>query len=114
MNIGKIITHKQGERESITGTISTMQVHIPHFWLDKNLQKSGTHHPDYRIMVAGPDNNPVQIGSAWIKETRDLKKFLSITIDDPSFQSTLNVAAFRQEDSSDSYDIVWRRRQSVA
>lgn len=67
--------------------------------------------PKYEIFVAGK-NGEVKCGLAWEKtaKTGQLqgKKFLSLMLDDPSFDAPLNVTAF-PDDSGTGFDIAWRR-----
>jgi uncharacterized protein (DUF736 family) len=58
----------------------------------------------------------IPIGAAWRKRKSQIGdidfEFLSMTIDDPSLTSGLNVAAFKNENGN--WDITWRRRQISA
>jgi len=69
--------------------------------------------PDYLVLSKSPAGE-IQIGNAWLKllnnPTSNAKEFLSITLDDPSFVTPLNVAAFPKGDKK--YDISWKRRQA--
>ena len=91
------------------GEIKTLQLQ-----LQLNLvpvpNKSNFNAPDYNIYA----NSDIEVGSAWIKQKQltdgSVIDFLSITIDDPSMPSALNVAAFKLD--SGLYEISWRRRQA--
>lgn len=69
--------------------------------------------PDYFIMSKN-HSGEIQIGSAWLKPLNspnsNAREFLSITLDDPSFVTPLNVAAFPKDNKK--WDISWRRRQT--
>jgi uncharacterized protein (DUF736 family) len=52
----------------------------------------------------------VEIGAAWLKKRKDGsgEAFLTITLDDPSFDRPINIAAFPEKDGG--YQISWRRQ----
>lgn len=109
MKIGTII--KNTLNKNYSGNIKTLSRKI-NFSMCENEQKTSDNAPDYLIFGI-EENSDVQIGSVWKKEImREGKKveFLSINIDDPSFETSLNVAAFLNSFSGD-YEIIWRRRQ---
>ncbi len=64
-------------------------------------------------MGIGMTGELIEIGAAWKKQKNQLGgavlDFLSITIDDPSLASALNVAAFKN--TNGDWDITFRRRQ---
>ncbi|WP_431301810.1 DUF736 domain-containing protein [Sediminicoccus sp. BL-A-41-H5] len=75
--------------------------------------KRGRESPDFTVYAKdGADLIP--IGSAWKKETtRDGTRFLSITLDDPSFPAPLNLAAFPNDEAGDTWRIVWNRPRQL-
>lgn len=76
--------------------------------------KRGGESPDFTV-YAREGGDMVPIGSAWKKESnrgRDVIRFLSITLDDPSFPAALNVAAF-PNDEGDGWRIVWNRPRQL-
>lgn len=58
--------------------------------------------PSFEVCAEG-----VTIGSAWKKVSDRGDKFLSLTLDDPSWPAALNLAAFPGEDGI--LDVVWTR-----
>ena len=70
--------------------------------------------PDYSIIAKSRSGKDVEVGSAWRKTIKSGAKageeFLTLTIDDPSFPSALNVAAFKNGRPGE-WDVGWRRRQ---
>lgn len=69
--------------------------------------------PDYLVMCKSVNGTDTQIGSGWLKTPNapsNIREFLSMTLDDPSFLQPLNVAAFPKEKGK--WDISWRRRQN--
>lgn len=95
------------------GQIRTLNLSIT-FRMISNPDQSGTSSPDYLILAKNSFGHEVQLGAAWLKKPNrfgsDQKDFLSITLDDQSFEKPLNVTAFVQADGK-TWDITWRRRQ---
>lgn len=110
--IGYLKPFYNGSIEELHGEIRTLQMQLRVKFIPNN--KTSDNAPDYAITAVGPNGSDVQIGGAWKKEKQQigdvLLEFLSITIDDPSLPTALNVAAFKKDDGS--YDITWRRRQA--
>lgn len=110
--IGYLKPVMSGNKEELHGEIKTLQMQLQ-IKLIPDSFKTNDNAPDYIIAAVGYSGADIQIGAAWKKEKQKigdvLLEFLSITIDDPSLPSALNVAAFKQQDGS--YDITWRRRQ---
>ena len=75
-------------------------------------QSSNPDAPTHKITARGPTGEVIEVGSAWTKIiTRgefDGDEFLSATIDDPSFDHSLNFAVFRDGEVASA---TWRRRQ---
>ncbi|MBV8549128.1 MAG: DUF736 domain-containing protein [Alphaproteobacteria bacterium] len=99
-------------QEELQGEISTLQMQLP-IRLIPNRMKNSDAAPDYVICSIGNNDQDIQIGAAW-KKTKskpggEVFEFLSVTVDDPSLPTSLNVAAFKN--SAGGWDISWRRRQ---
>lgn len=111
--IGSLKTVYQGNREELQGEIITLQIQLK-IKLIPNMIKSSDSAPDYIVCAVGYSGMDIQIGAAWKKEKTQIGEanfeFLSITIDDPSLPSALNVAAFKNDQGD--WDITFRRRQA--
>lgn len=74
--------------------------------------KRGEGSPDFTC-YARDAGELIAIGSAWWKVTERPRaaplRWLSLTLDDPSFPSALNVAAFPSDDDATLFRIVWNR-----
>ncbi len=107
--VGYLKQYNQGTYEELIGEIKTLKLLIPLKLVPDNM-RTNQNAPDFIILT----DNEIEIGVAWKKQKQQLDgnliEFLSMTIDDPSLPSTLNVAAFKQSDGS--YEISWRRRQT--
>lgn len=71
--------------------------------------------PSHSVTARGPTGEFIEVGSAWTKTMlrgdASGDEFLSITIDDPSFEHALNFAVFRDGDFASA---TWRRRQAAS
>lgn len=71
--------------------------------------------PKYRIFAKARTGDEVGIGAAWEKVMEKGPtpgaKMLAMTIDDPSFTTTLHVTAFPRDGGK--FEIVWRRSRAV-
>ncbi|WP_298334149.1 DUF736 domain-containing protein [Asticcacaulis sp.] len=70
--------------------------------------------PFYRVSAKAADGDAVQIGSAWVRFAREGGgKYLSFSLDDPSFQEPLSFAAFPlakvKPDAPQEFELVWSR-----
>jgi uncharacterized protein (DUF736 family) len=101
-----------GSRVELHGEMQTMQMRL-RIKLTENDNKPTERHPDYTVCAMG-DHGDVPIGSAWKKtKTGDAsREFLSLAIDDPSFKTRLNIAAFKNNEGG--YDLTWSRPQKKA
>jgi uncharacterized protein (DUF736 family) len=110
--IGQLSEIKHGTRLGFAGQIRTLQMSI-RFQMLENQSRNSAEAPDYVIVAKNRDGSDVKIGAAWKKQSKAQatagEEFLSITIDDPSLEKPLNVAAFRKTEGN--WDITWRRRQ---
>ena len=110
--IGFLKTVYQGNRPELHGEINTLQIQLK-VKLIPNSNRATENAPDYIVCASGYSGSDVQIGAAWRKEKTQIGdasfEFLSITIDDPSLPSALNVAAFKNDKGD--WDITFRRRQ---
>ena len=113
MKIGYLNSVSRGNHEELHGEVNTLQMQLK-IKLIPNHLKNSDNTPDFHICTPVYSGDDVQIGAAWKKTKQQIGdvmlEFLSITIDDPSLPSALNVAAFKKDDVS--YEITWRRRQN--
>ena len=71
-----------------------------------NLSKSNDKQPDFRVFVNGAD-----IGGGWNRDNRDGEKYLSLSMDDPSFPAPIHANLGRAPDQDDpnAFAIIWNR-----
>jgi uncharacterized protein (DUF736 family) len=112
-NIGTLNPVKNGSHEELHGEIKTLQLSVKLRFVPEYL-KNKDQAPDYKIYATGMTGELTEIGAAWKKTKKVIGdadfEFLSITIDDPSFPTSLNVAAFKN--GQGGWDVTWRRRQA--
>jgi uncharacterized protein (DUF736 family) len=81
--------------------------------LHPNQDKRGGESPDL-LVYADEGGDLVEIGAAWQRQVQarganNGRRFLSITLDDPSFPAPLNVAAFEPDSEGLPWLITWTR-----
>lgn len=112
--VGYLKPEMDGGEEVLIGQIRTLELAV-----DLSLRPTGeglrSRRPSHLIFAKSAQGRLTQIGSAWTKEMnaadRTGEKFLSLTLDDPSFARPLNVAAFKDAETG-NYTITWRRHQA--
>ena len=64
--------------------------------------------PAYRVMAGR-----AELGAAWEKEAKETgKPFLSLTLDDPSFERAIYANLVESEIEPGTYDLLWNRSKS--
>jgi uncharacterized protein (DUF736 family) len=114
--IGKIQRTTAKNGDVWEGYISTVTMNF-RFRLRPATKSSNPNAPRFEIVTRSASGNDVVIGAAWAKAIKSGKKegeeFFTLTFDDPSFSKSLNVAAFKNDETGD-YDVTFRRRQDRA
>lgn len=108
MSHGTLRMFTKGKGEFVgKGQFATLKINVK-FGVRPIAKKEGRDTPDYELVTDGAG---VPIGKAWIK-TGKKGKFLTVMLDDPSFDQPLYVTAFptgEVEGDAQLFDIVWRR-----
>lgn len=118
MEIGLLIKSKiQDAYVLFHGNVKTLQHTIKEFELVKNPLKSQLNksQPDYLINISNRDGEKFKIGAAWHREYErngEFGEMISLSFDDPSFDSPLHVTAFKGDDEH-RWPITWRRRNKT-
>ena len=111
--IGSLREVEEKGYRQIFGEIHSLEIDLQ-FRLASRSGQTSQNAPDYSIVAKSRSGKDVEVGSAWRKTIKSGAKageeFLTLTIDDPSFPSALNVAAFRNGRPGE-WDVGWRRRQ---
>ena len=115
MNIGNLEEYEYDGEIHMSGHIKTLG-HDLKVRLVPTGEEVTDRFPAYTVLTKGSGTTETQIGAAWRKKlnnpTSQVKDFLSITLDDPTFPTPLNIAAFLQGDGK--WTVTWRRRQAAA
>lgn len=96
-------TEKDG---GYTGTIRTMTINVK-AQLVPNSDKANDSAPDFRLYAGG-----AELGAAWREESKDGETpYLSVKLDDPSFDSPMRAAFFENEGDGTGV-MVWNRAKA--
>ena len=85
------------------GEIVTLSVQAKGVRIVAENNRSGDNAPSHRVYVAR-----AEIGAAWSKRSEEGRDYLSLKLDDPSFNAPIYANLFRDEDG-DSYTLIWSR-----
>lgn len=88
--------------DGYAGVIRTMTINVK-AKIVANDKKGNPKAPDFRVMAGG-----AELGAAWRVNGDGKKPFLSVELDDPSFDAPIR-AAFFENDESDQAALVWSR-----
>jgi uncharacterized protein (DUF736 family) len=85
------------------GEIVTLSVQAKGVRIVAESNRSGENAPSHRVYVTR-----AEIGAAWSKRSEEGRDYLSLKLDDPSFNAPIYANLFRDEDG-DSYTLIWSR-----
>src|SRR5579872_6908142 len=95
--IGRLNPSAPSDLSQFTGYVQTLEHHL-HIRVLGDVSLCDNQQPSHRVLARGRSGSEIQVGSAWLKTAkhgpRTGERFLSITIDDPSLKTPLNIAAF--------------------
>jgi uncharacterized protein (DUF736 family) len=86
------------------GEIVTLSVQKKGVRIVPETNRSNEDAPTHRVFVGR-----AEIGAAWPKESREGRKYLSVKLDDPSFNSAIYANLFDGEDDEDDATLIWSR-----
>lgn len=98
-NIGSFT--KSGE--SYKGEIVTMSVQTKNVRIVPEEASANENAPTHRVFVGR-----AEIGAAWTKSSTEGRAYLSIKLDDPSFNAPIFANLFDDEDDK-TYNLIWSR-----
>ena len=85
------------------GEIVTLSVQAKGVRIVAENNRSGENAPSHRVYVTR-----AEIGAAWSKRSEEGRDYLSLKLDDPSFNAPIYANLFRDEDG-DGYTLIWSR-----
>lgn len=99
----------------LIGTVRTMNF-IGRLAITRETNAGNANAPTHRVYVISEDAQRIEVGAAWTqiikRGAREGEEFLSVTVDDPSWQQSLSFSVFRDDETT--WVATWRRRQSAA
>ena len=99
-NIGSF--KKVGSSE-FQGEIVTLSVQTKGVRIVPETNRSNDNAPSHRVYVGR-----AEIGAAWSKRSEEGRDYLSLKLDDPSFNAPIYANLFNDEDD-DGYTLIWSR-----
>jgi uncharacterized protein (DUF736 family) len=72
----------------------------------KNVTSDNENAPTHRVFVA-----KAEIGAAWAKTSKEDRDYLSIKLDDPSFNAPIFASLFADEDGK-THNLIWSRART--
>jgi uncharacterized protein (DUF736 family) len=85
------------------GEIITLSLKAKGVRIVAETNRSNESAPSHRVYV-----NRVEIGAAWPKRSEDGRDYLSLKLDDPSFNAPIYANLFADEDG-EGYTLLWSR-----
>lgn len=85
---------------SFIGTVRTLTLNVKVKFVPN--PKESDNAPDYRIIAGN-----FEIGAAWKKISKAERPYLSVTLDDPSFPTTIHARLVEGDD--DAHNLIWTR-----
>ena len=98
-NIG---TFKKSGNE-FQGQIVTLSVQTKNVRIVPEANRANDNAPSHRVYVGR-----AEIGAAWSKTSNEGRDYLSVKLDDPSFNAPIYANLFDDEDA-DTYTLIWSR-----
>ena len=102
-NIG---TFKKSGDNNYTGEIVTMSLQKKNVTIVAEEPSENENAPTHRVFVAR-----AEIGAAWAKTSKEGRDYLSIKLDDPSFNAPIFASLFADEDGKTS-NLIWSRART--
>ncbi|WP_406871944.1 DUF736 domain-containing protein [Aminobacter sp. P9b] len=96
-------TFKKSANNEFTGEIVTLSVQARSVRIVPETRATGDNAPSHRVFVGRAD-----IGAAWTKRSNEGRDYLSLKLDDPSFNAPIFANLFDDEEG-DGYSLIWSR-----
>ncbi len=98
-NIGSF--KKSGQE--FQGEIVTLSVQAKNVRMIPETNRSNDNAPSHRVYVGR-----AEIGAAWSKRSTEGRDYLSVKLDDPSFNAPIYANLFKEEDG-EAFTLIWSR-----
>ena len=86
---------------TITGQVRTLTVQMKARLLP--IERTSRDAPDFRVMAG-----MAEVGAGWNATSNDGEPYISVKLDDPSFNAPISAALWPSQTDGD-YDLVWNR-----
>ena len=86
-----------------TGDITTLSVQAKGVRVTAEENRSNDNAPTHRVFVG-----KAEIGAAWTKRSNEGRDYLSVKLDDPSFDGPIYANLFDDE-GGETYSLIWSR-----
>ncbi|MCP1835153.1 uncharacterized protein (DUF736 family) [Bradyrhizobium sp. USDA 4532] len=96
-------TFKKTGNNEFTGEIVTLSLQARSIRIVPETNRSGENAPSHRVYVGR-----VEIGAAWSKRSEEGRDYLSLKLDDPSFNAPIYANLFDDE-GGEGYTLLWSR-----
>lgn len=96
-------TFKKTGSNEYTGEIVTLSVQTKNVRIVPEARASGENAPSHRVFVGR-----AEIGAAWSKRSNEGRDYLSLKLDDPSFNAPIYANLFDDE-GGEGYTLLWSR-----
>lgn len=96
-------TFKKTGNNEFVGEIVTLSVQAKNVRIVPESSRSAENAPSHRVFVGR-----AEIGAAWSKRSGEGRDYLSVKLDDPSFNAPIYANLFNDEDG-ESYTLIWSR-----
>ncbi|MCP1838114.1 uncharacterized protein (DUF736 family) [Bradyrhizobium sp. USDA 4524] len=96
-------TFKKTGNNELTGEIVTLSLQARSVRIVPETNRSGENAPSHRVYVGR-----AEIGAAWSKRSEEGRDYLSLKLDDPSFNAPIYANLFDDE-GGEGYTLLWSR-----
>jgi uncharacterized protein (DUF736 family) len=96
-------TFKKSGSNEFTGEIVTLSVQARNVRIVPETNRSSDTSPSHRVYIGR-----VEVGAAWAKRSNEGRDYLSLKLDDPSFNAPIFANLFDDENGED-YILIWSR-----
>jgi uncharacterized protein (DUF736 family) len=93
--------------DEFQGEILTLSVQARNVRIVAETNRSNDNAPSYRVYVGR-----AEIGAAWSKRSNDGRDYLSLKLDDPSFNAPIFANLFDDE-GGENYSLIWSRSRKT-
>jgi len=87
------------------GEIATLSLQTKNVRIVPEANRANDNAPSHRVFISR-----IEIGAAWSKRSEEGRDYLSVKLDDPSFNAPIYANLFEDEDG-EGYTLIWSRNR---